>query len=294
MPTIQENKAKWGNRESWTDKGEDWSNGWGGSSAQWWWAIYPRIHRFVPAETILEIACGYGRWSAFLKDFAKRLVLVDLVEECVEACKERFSSSSNIEYFINDGKSLDMVADGSVDFIFSFDSLVHVEEDVIKSYLNAISMKLKKNGVAFIHHSNAGHYSGFLWGLDRYANSKQFKRSWGTTADERSQKAPGAKGDFLGTLYNATSPILNAVGYEITPARAFSVTYEKISQLAEESELCCMHQEIINWSGWKLIDCMSTVTPKGSVWERPNTVVKNRDFVRTRKKVRNLSVLYER
>lgn len=51
-----------------------------------------------------------------------------------------------------------MIEDESIDFIFSFDSLVHVEKDVIKSYLQQIALKLKPNGVGFIHHSNLGNY----------------------------------------------------------------------------------------------------------------------------------------
>lgn len=289
MPTVQENKAFWGKRESWIAQGEEWSKRWGGSSAQWWWAIYPRIHRFIPTDTILEIACGYGRWSAYLKGFAEKLVLVDLVEDCIEACKQRFRNSGNIEYYVNDGKSLDMVADRSVDFIFSFDSLVHAEEDVIRSYLDAISTKLKKNGVAFIHHSNAGHYSGPLWGFKRYVN----KRSWSTFPDQSSANASRAKGGLLVSLYHAARPLLGAVGYEIADGRAFSMTAEKFARFAEESELCCMCQEVINWNDWKLTDCMSIATPKGSIWQTPNRVTKNRDFVKARKRIRNLSILYE-
>jgi cyclopropane fatty-acyl-phospholipid synthase-like methyltransferase len=39
------------------------------------------------------------------------------------------------------------------DFVFSFDSLVHVESDVIENYLTQLAKKLKPNGIGFIHHS---------------------------------------------------------------------------------------------------------------------------------------------
>ena len=89
---------------------------------QWYGSILPRISAFVPADTILEIAPGYGRWTAFLKDLCKRMIIVDLSEKCIDRCRQRFENLSHISYFVNDGKSLEMVVDGSVDFIFSFDS----------------------------------------------------------------------------------------------------------------------------------------------------------------------------
>jgi hypothetical protein len=51
-----------------------------------------------------------------------------------------------------------MVPDDSIDFVFSFDSLVHAEADVMQAYLNQLVRKLKLNGVGFIHHSNIGEY----------------------------------------------------------------------------------------------------------------------------------------
>jgi len=51
-----------------------------------------------------------------------------------------------------------MIQDKSIDFVFSFDSLVHAEAKVIEAYLNQLAMKLSQNGIGFIHHSNLGKY----------------------------------------------------------------------------------------------------------------------------------------
>jgi 2-polyprenyl-3-methyl-5-hydroxy-6-metoxy-1,4-benzoquinol methylase len=138
--------------------GDEWSACWGGPEAQWYGAILPRIHAFVPADTILEIAPGFGRWTQFLKDYCRQLIIVDLSERCIEQCKNRFIRSSHIEYRVNDGRSLEFLADESIDFVFSFDSLVHVEADVIAAYLSQLAAKLKSNGAGFIHHSNLASY----------------------------------------------------------------------------------------------------------------------------------------
>jgi SAM-dependent methyltransferase len=154
MPSLNENKERWEDSYAWADAGEEWSRAWGGSEAQWFGSILPRLHAFVPVGTVLEIAPGFGRWTRFLRPLCDRMVLVDLSERCIDACRARFGEDGSVEYHVNDGRSLEMVADASIDLAFSFDSLVHVDADVIESYLSQLRQKLTADGVVFLHHSN--------------------------------------------------------------------------------------------------------------------------------------------
>jgi SAM-dependent methyltransferase len=158
MPTIDENLKTWSNYD-WSKGGDEWSDNWGGTEYMWALTIYPRIQTFLPAKRILEIAPGYGRITQYLHKFCKKLIVVDLTEKCIIACKNRFKNVSNIKYFVNDGISLDMIPDNSIDFVFSWDSLVHAEKDVFQAYLKEISKKLTPDGVGFIHHSNLAVYT---------------------------------------------------------------------------------------------------------------------------------------
>jgi hypothetical protein len=54
----------------------------------------------------------------------------------------------------NDGRSLAGVSEDHFDLVFTYDSLVHAEADVIDSYVSQILRKLNLGGVAFVHHSN--------------------------------------------------------------------------------------------------------------------------------------------
>ncbi|MCO6451733.1 MAG: class I SAM-dependent methyltransferase, partial [Caldilineales bacterium] len=162
MPTVAQNEALWSEDYDWSHAGDRWSAKWGGVDMQWFGTLLPRVHAFLPAGTILEIACGYGRWAQYLKDECQQLILVDLEEHCVEACQQRFADETHIAYHVTDGKSLDMIADHSVDFAFSFDSLVHAESDVIEAYLRGLAQKLTVDGVGFIHHSNLGEFSTYF------------------------------------------------------------------------------------------------------------------------------------
>src|SRR5262245_16157668 len=159
MPTEEWNLRTWNKTYNWSQGGEEWSETWGGSEAQWFNVIYPRVHAFLPAGSILEIAPGFGRWTHFLRRYGVSMTVVDLAEQCIEFCKQRFRADSHIVYHVNDGTSTSMVPDGSIDFVCSFDSLVHAESGVIERYLAQLSRKLTPNGVGFVHHSNIGQYS---------------------------------------------------------------------------------------------------------------------------------------
>lgn len=153
MASVEENREHWRGYD-WSHGGEEWSASWGGSETQWNGAILPRIAPFLPCLHGLEIASGHGRWSQHLRPFCRRLVLVDLVEDAVAACRRRFTGDRGVSCFQNDGRSLPMVAADSLDFAFSFDSLVHCELADLESYLCELARTLAPNGVGFLHHSN--------------------------------------------------------------------------------------------------------------------------------------------
>lgn len=164
MPTIDENLNAWTNY-NWSQSGDEWSDNWGGPEYMWALTIFPRIRSFLPTKQILEIAPGYGRITQYLHKFCNKLIIVDLTEKCIIACRNRFKDVPNISYFINDGKSLDMIPNNSIDFVFSWDSLVHAEKEVLESYLKELSNKLTPDGVGFIHHSNLAIYKDAMTGL---------------------------------------------------------------------------------------------------------------------------------
>jgi SAM-dependent methyltransferase len=260
MGEVQKNLEIWSSGWDWSQQGDEWSAWWGGTPALWYGALLPRIHSFVPTGTILEIAPGYGRWTQYLKDLCDELVIVDLTEGCIEHCRERFADSHNIEYHVNDGRSLEMVEDGSIDFVFSFDSLVHAETDVLGTYLDQLARKLTPDGVGFIHHSNIGAY-GPLTKLGRRVPTR-----------------------MLGSLIRRGA-VINLPAW-----RAESVSADSFAGQCEQAGLSCISQEKINWEhGRFLIDTLSVFTPRGSRWNRPRAVLRNPFFT---DEARRMSRLY--
>jgi SAM-dependent methyltransferase len=159
MPALSENVSMWNETYDWSQRGDEWSDAWGGVTYQWWVTLFSRIQGFVPAGRILEIAPGYGRWTDYLRELCDELIAVDIAETAIAHCAERFAGDERVKLHVNDGTSLAVAADRSVDLVFSFDSLVHAEHDVIAGYLVEFARVLADDGVAFIHHSNMGSYA---------------------------------------------------------------------------------------------------------------------------------------
>lgn len=159
MNTIAKNKRIWSDFH-WDRHGEHWSDGWGGHFAQWNFSVRPRIAKFLPSGDMVEIATGFGRWTRYLVDHANSYTGFDLVEKCVAHC-ENVYGGPNRRFIANDGLHLTGVADASIDFVFSMDSLVHVDWPTLQSYLAEIARVLKPGGAAMIHHSNAADVEGF-------------------------------------------------------------------------------------------------------------------------------------
>lgn len=153
MPSIEENRHIW-TQYNWNDRGDEWSREWCTTDMLWYSVIFPRIYGLLNVNSILEIAPGHGRCSQYLKDLCNQLILVDLNTICIDACKKRFSKATNIDYYVNNGKDLSFIDSESIDFIFSWDSLVHAELDAIEGYLSEFDRILKPGGRTFIHHSN--------------------------------------------------------------------------------------------------------------------------------------------
>ena len=221
MPSIEENKQIWETTYDWSRRGDEWSGCWGSPRAQWLGCLLPRVFPFLGGR-ILEIGPGYGRWTQFLEAHCESLIGIDLAPSCVEQCEQRFRDCGNLAFKLNDGLRFPMVDDASIDFAFSFDSLVHAESDVLSSYVSELARVLKPGGVAFIHHSNLGAMRPLWW-------NKLKSRIYRMSFDRH--------------------------------ARASSMSADKMREFVDRSGMWCLQQELIPWmTGWPmLLDCMSTI-----------------------------------
>lgn len=243
----------------WKEGGEEWSAPWGSSGAQWFGTIFPRIHRWLPAHTILEIAPGFGRWTNYLKDHCKRLEIVDPAEHCIEACRRRFADDAGLCYHVNDGRSLAMIPDRSIDFVFSFDSLVHVTREILEAYVRQLAEKLKDDGTGFIHHSNLGEYSSSV--TERLPRRARKLLTKAKVLDQDHRRAP----DMTAELFRSS---------------------------CAEHGLACMSQELVNWRSRRLTDCFTTIARAGLQQTGACKILRNPNFMREAQLIRHWSQAY--
>ena len=122
---------------------------------QWENLIWPMLKdRGIDFHCVLDLAAGHGRNSAKLRQYADRIIIVDINQENIDACKKRFKGDDRFVYFKNDGISLRGVRNKSVTFVYTFDSMVHFDSDVVREYLGEFYRVLKPGGYGFCHHSN--------------------------------------------------------------------------------------------------------------------------------------------
>ena len=259
MPSHEQNRETWNNSYDWSRyQGDEWSAKWGGPDMQWHWCILPRIQHHLPVATILDIGPGFGRWTEYLKEHCEQMVLVDISEKCIHHCRHRFGEEG-MSYKVGSGDSLDGVSDDSIDFCFSWETLVYVEHDDLDRYLGELSRKLKSDGRAFLHHSNIGHYESYF---------------------NRTLKLPKSARDFLKKR--------GLLDYDQWRAR--SMTADSFRKLCEKHGLRVASQEWIPWGGKRMIDCLSVVQKQPL--DTPFKTVENPDFHKRAYEIQRLSWLY--
>ena len=161
--TIANNLRVWDVEYPWTRDGDEWDGQarlCGQPYEDWKRSIVTTfIAPHVSASSrVLEIGPGHGRWSKEIVERCGELVLVDLSPSCLEHCRRLLADREHVHYQQTDGSSLPGIADGSIDFVWSYDVFVHMEAAVVASYLAEIGRVLKPGGRAIVHHAGRRHF----------------------------------------------------------------------------------------------------------------------------------------
>jgi autotransporter strand-loop-strand O-heptosyltransferase len=153
IPFYNIEEQRYWNWDVWEQDGHEWSEQFGGTDKLWEEYIGSDIEKYLSGN-VLEIACGHGRMTEKLLQNEIEYTGIDLNQNCVDRCKEIFVDYSNVNFIVNDGISLNMIGDKSIDLVFSWDSFVHMHKNVVESYFSEISRVIKDDGKILIHHAN--------------------------------------------------------------------------------------------------------------------------------------------
>ncbi len=163
--TVEWNKKVW-DSYAWPKDGDEWSEmadscgvpyeTWKASLVKTFLAPYLGTEKCA-----VEIGPGHGRWTALIAPKVRHLTVVDVSEKCLRFCMNRFESRGNISYCLDGSKDpakgWDTFAGsklkGYADFIWSFDTFVHVEEPELRAYVKDFALIMKPSAMGVIHHA---------------------------------------------------------------------------------------------------------------------------------------------
>jgi SAM-dependent methyltransferase len=210
---------------------------------QWRELILPFLCLFesgVDCAVVVELGAGRGRTASKLLPLAGRLHLVDLHPNNLEACRRRFGADQRLSCHVTDGRSLPL-PDATATFLFSFDSKVHFDSDVVRAYLREARRALRPGGHAFLHHSNTVAHPGGDFRAQRHWRNFMSKELLAHYALKeglevvRQEPVDWAGDGASSTAFAAPAPRLKAgAGVErLGDARRRSVTFHACKELAE-------------------------------------------------------------
>ncbi|MHA7967371.1 class I SAM-dependent methyltransferase [Paenibacillus sp. CAU 1782] len=115
--------------------------------------IFEKYSMFNSEWSTMDFACGRGRIANILKDKYKKIILCDISRDALDYCSKRFINERNFDYIQSEPESLSIESE-TLDFIYSWDAMVHFNYKMMDIYISEFSRILKTGGYCFIHHSN--------------------------------------------------------------------------------------------------------------------------------------------
>lgn len=118
------------------------------------------IRLCVPEEAHDLVTIDYGsyagKWTRELMDISSKVICVDLHKESKKCIEKRHAdycknSKCSLEYYVTNGDELFSIDSGSVDFIFSMDSLVRAPSKVLQNLSSEFYRVLKPGGFCLIN-----------------------------------------------------------------------------------------------------------------------------------------------
>lgn len=95
----------------------------------------------------LDFGCGIGRLSQALGEYFERVTGVDISPTMLELAREHNRHGDRCQYVLNAEPSLRMLADGSVDLIYSNITLQHIRPADTRRYLREFLRVLAPDGL---------------------------------------------------------------------------------------------------------------------------------------------------
>jgi SAM-dependent methyltransferase len=104
-----------------------------------------------PDVDVLELGCGGGKFSAHLRSRSRSLVCADISADMLRRTRAHVGEGEDVSYLQLNGRDFKGVPDASVDFIYSYDVLLHLQPQNVFSYLHDARRILRPGGIFMVH-----------------------------------------------------------------------------------------------------------------------------------------------
>jgi 2-polyprenyl-3-methyl-5-hydroxy-6-metoxy-1,4-benzoquinol methylase len=124
-----------------------------------------------PEVDVLELGCGGGKFSQRLASRSRSLLCTDIAAEMIGQTRANLAArglGGNVSYRVLDGAEFDGVAPNSVDFIFSYDVLLHLQPQNVFSYLLDARRVLRAGGIFMLHQIDLASPGGMTHFISQY------------------------------------------------------------------------------------------------------------------------------
>ena len=120
-------------------------------------------------KTLMDFACGTGRWTQFLENHFKQTTGTDVSEQMIATARQKCSKSGFIVTDITTDTVDKELKDKQFDVITAFRFYKNAEEQLRKDVTESIPRYLKKNGLfIFDLHLNTFSFMGILANIIRF------------------------------------------------------------------------------------------------------------------------------
>jgi len=120
-------------------------------------SIFVKYRDFYLGKSILDIGCGAGRTSYYLRNFTKEYTGVDYSEAMIAYCKRQYSE---LTFEHCDARDLSRFSDNSFDFVlFSYNGIDYISNSDRLKVLNEIKRILKKDGIFMFSTHNRNYHN---------------------------------------------------------------------------------------------------------------------------------------
>ena len=107
-----------------------------------------------PEVRVLELGCGGGKFSAHLRPRSRHLTCADISADMLARTRAHVGEGSDVDFLQLNGRDFAGVGDASVDFIFSYDVLLHLQPQNVFAYLLDARRILRPGGIFMVHAIN--------------------------------------------------------------------------------------------------------------------------------------------